>query len=380
MARWDRAITDCTICLKDQPDDWELWYLRAVAYRGLAERGLALADLTRALARGDRLVVRRERAELAFTLRKWGLAVADYTELAKQLPKDDSIHQRLGAALYSQGKPAEAVEPLRRAVALQPRNEFYLRWLGFVLNAQGKHEEASAALRQAVELVPTSAEAHGYLGDALRGLGRLDEALKSYRRCLALTPPNAPIRGHWQWLVTETERMLRQAGRISAVLSGKAKCDSAAEALDLARLCRDKKWYAASARLSAEALAAEPKLAADLKGGYRYNAACWAALAGCGQGTDADTLDAQKRARLRKQALVWLRADLALWAKRLARGQPQDREQVVTAMRHWQRDSDLAGLRESAAVAKLPADEREACRQLWADVQALLHKAGAKPK
>ena len=47
----------------------------------------------------------------------------------------------------------------------------------------------------------------------------------------------------------------------------------------------------------------------------RYNAACTAALAGCGQGVDADKLDAKERARLRQQALDWLRADLKAYRK-----------------------------------------------------------------
>ena len=44
------------------------------------------------------------------------------------------------------------------------------------------------------------------------------------------------------------------------------------------------------------------------------------------------------------------------------------------ALKHWQGDPDLAGVRDEDAVAKLPADEREACQKLWADVAALLRK------
>jgi hypothetical protein len=43
----------------------------------------------------------------------------------------------------------------------------------------------------------------------------------------------------------------------------------------------------------------------------------------------------------------------------------------------WQSERDLVGLRERTAVAKLPADEREPCRQLWAEVEALLRAAAA---
>ena len=48
-------------------------------------------------------------------------------------------------------------------------------------------------------------------------------------------------------------------------------------------------------------------------------------------------------------------------------------------LRHWQQDTDLAGIRDAAALAKLPADEQKAFTQLWADVAALLKKANAPP-
>jgi eukaryotic-like serine/threonine-protein kinase len=111
---------------------------------------------------------------------------------------------------------------------------------------------------------------------------------------------------------------------------------------------------------------------------HRYNAACVAALAGCGQGKDADTLDDKERARLRKQAVEWLRADLAHWTKQAASETPRERELVLKTLKHWQDDTDLAAIRDKGAVAKLPADEREACRQLWADVAEVLQKIEPK--
>jgi hypothetical protein len=38
-------------------------------------------------------------------------------------------------------------------------------------------------------------------------------------------------------------------------------------------------------------------------------------------------------------------------------------------------DQNLAGLRDSGALAELPADERKTCTQFWAEVEALLAKA-----
>jgi hypothetical protein len=120
-------------------------------------------------------------------------------------------------------------------------------------------------------------------------------------------------------------------------------------------------------------------LADDLNAGHRYNAACSAALAATGQGEDAAKLIDQERTRLRQQALHWLRADLGMWAKRLETGQPADRVAVQQALKHWQQDSDLAGLRDALALAKLPAEEQKACNKLWTDVAALLKKAEEKP-
>jgi hypothetical protein len=47
-------------------------------------------------------------------------------------------------------------------------------------------------------------------------------------------------------------------------------------------------------------------------------------------------------------------------------------------IQHWQKDPDLAAIRDPAAVAKLPADEKEGCKKLWANTAALLKKVEEK--
>jgi hypothetical protein len=133
------------------------------------------------------------------------------------------------------------------------------------------------------------------------------------------------------------------------------------------------KRYQSAARLYADAFAARPGLADDLKAQHRYNAACYAALAAAGQGRDAPGPDDKERARLRRQALGWLQADLALWGKEAQKGTPQARAAVQKILRHWQKDSDLAGVRD-AALGKLPEAERAEWQQLWGAVEALLEK------
>jgi hypothetical protein len=161
--------------------------------------------------------------------------------------------------------------------------------------------------------------------------------------------------------------------------------------LALAQLCLHyKRLYAAAARLYADAFAAEPKLADDPRAPHRYRAARSAALAAAGKGEGAAKLDdegrarlrgqalAWLRARLRGQALAWLRAHLRVRASQVEKGTPQARAAAVKSLRHWQAYPDLAGVRDAAALAGLPEAERADWQRFWADVQALLEKAGGK--
>ena len=43
-------------------------------------------------------------------------------------------------------------------------------------------------------------------------------------------------------------------------------------------------------------------------------------------------------------------------------------------MQQWQEDADLAGVRDTNALAKLPATEHDAWHKLWDDVAVLLLK------
>ncbi|MDE2509276.1 MAG: hypothetical protein KGM43_18905, partial [Planctomycetota bacterium] len=99
-------------------------------------------------------------------------------------------------------------------------------------------------------------------------------------------------------------------------------------------------------------------------------------LAGCGKGADDPTPDDASKVKLRRQALDWLNAELAAWSKILESGPPQARPIAAWSLKHWKEDGDLAGMRDAAALAKLPQEERAACKRLWAEVDGLLSKAG----
>jgi serine/threonine-protein kinase len=277
-------------------------------------------------------------------------------------------HVGLGRVLYARGRPDEAIAHYHQALRIDPKYVMAHNNLGNALCAKGRLEEAIAHYHQALRIDPKNALPHIGLGDALGAKGRLDEASYYFQQALELLPPADPLRAAVTRRRQLTQQLLALEGRLPAVLQGQDKPADAAEGFRFAELCSLKKQYAAAARLYADAFAADPRSADDLQAGHRYNAACFAAQAAAGQGTDATTVDGKRRTDLRRQALDWLRADLGVWAK------VPDRALVQRKLKHWQQDSDLASVREPDGLAKLPASERQAWTKFWSDVANLFQK------
>jgi serine/threonine-protein kinase len=324
-------------------------------------------------------------------------------------------HVSLGAALSRKGRREEAIRELRTAIELNPEHALAHFNLGTDLVKQGKQDEAIREFLTAIKLDPKDATAHNNVAIALLETGQVDEAIKHYRVGIELQPQYAEVhcglghalvrkgafaealaelrKGHelgskkpgWPYpssdWVRNVEHLVQLERRLPAILEGNDKPADNAECLLLAQMCQEhKKLYAASARFFSAAFEALPELAKNPRNGQRYNAACVAALAGCGQGKDADKLDDKERALLRNRALEWLRADLGYWTKQAESNKANDRALVEKTLRHWQEDADLAGIRDEAAVAKLAEGEQEACKKLWADVEAVLKMAHEKEK
>jgi Flp pilus assembly protein TadD len=337
-------------------------------------------------------------------------AITEYRTALRLKPNLAAVRTNLGMVLRNQGRLAEAVAELREALRLSPDDYVTHLNLGAVLNEQGKQEEAIAEHREALRLRPDHFGPHFNLGNTLRNLGKLEEAIAEYRAALRLEAgyPQAhqnlgvALRARGEFseasaelrkahdlarksnprLAEEVERELiateREAwlvAKVPDILARRLNPRDGAETLCFAQLCYDKKLHGASARLWSEAFRAEPKLADDMKAGNRYNAACAAALAGSAQGQDKPPLDEATKARWRKQALDWLKADLAAWSKLLQTGPLQARQTIVKNLQHWKADPDLAGVRDPEVLTRLPEAEQQACRVLWAEVDALLAKA-----
>jgi Flp pilus assembly protein TadD len=284
-------------------------------------------------------------------------------------------YNNLGAALRKKGDLDGAISAYKEGVRLRPNVAVLRVNLASALDAKGVLEAAEVQARECIRLAPKSWEGYALLGSLLEKSGRFTEALEVLRRG-SKDPDVAPdlVKD-----LRECEHLVELDGKLSKTLRGEAQPAHNAERLELARLCVvHKKLHLAAVRFFREAFAAQPGLADDLNAHHRYNAACAAALVGGGQAKDATGLGAEERARLRRQALDWLRADLGALRRLLEKAPDQARAAVAQRLQHWQQDSDFAGVRGSDALGRLPQAERPDWQQLWADVADTLATAQQK--
>jgi tetratricopeptide (TPR) repeat protein/serine/threonine protein kinase len=411
--QFDEAIGEFRIAIEIDPHLAHVHFALGVALRAKKQVDAAIAEYRKAIELDPKFAQAHYKlADALNTKDRWDEAIAEYKKAIELDPKDALAYASLGTAFYAKNQWDEAIAAYKKAIELDPKLANAYRGLGSALHSKNQLDGAIAAYQQASALDPKNAPTHYILGNALKAKNRLDEAIAEFHKAIELQPDYAEAhcnlglglrskgqlaasleaykRGHalgsqrqdWrypsaQW-VADAQRLVQWEEKLPDIIAGKAAPADNRERLGLIEVCGLTHRHAAAARLYADAFSADAKLAENLKAAHRYKAACAAALAAAGKGKDTNQLDEKERAHLRKLALEWLRADLTLSGKRLEESKA-DRQATRQIFQHWQSDTDLAGVRDAAALQKLPAEELEAWRQLWADVAQLLKKAdGAK--
>jgi serine/threonine-protein kinase len=404
------------------PADTQFQGALATSYNNL---GLLLSKTGRkdeALRSYERAVeIRRRLAEahpadtrfqgaLALSLNNIGVLLSDTTGGAAEALRS---HQRALEIRQELAEAHPAVTQFQFDLAVSHNNIGVLqRDNGHADEALRSHERALAIRKKLAAEHPESPEYASNLGGSLNNLALLDlgarrfaqardrlvEAIVWQKRALAADSRVASYRQnlgmHYRTLLmaaqglqdvvltTEARQGLAELAASDAGPNGldarPTTVQQNLERLTLAQRAYDAGRHAAAARLWAETFAADPNLAADRQAQHLYNAACAAAQAATGGGIDSPP-DAAAKARLRTQALGWLRSELATWKRFVETFPPDQRKAVAQVLAHWQQDPDLSSLRDPAALSGLPDDERSAWQALWTDVADLiLITSGAK--
>jgi tetratricopeptide (TPR) repeat protein len=308
-------------------------------------------------------------------------AEAECREAVRLRPDDSVARSCLGDTLRWQGKHDEAAREIHEAIRLKPDYAGARSSLAVLLRDQLKFDESIAEFREAIRLRPDFFSYYLDYAQALRRKGEYAEALAVVRKAQAMSPRSLVDYFHPPDWFAKIETLASLAGRLPAILKGAARPKNIAERLDVAQMCYDDKSYAAALRFWSEALEEDPKLGDNRRAQHRYNAACCALLIESGRGKDATPLDNAARTDLRRRAFAWLEAELGAWSTLLETGSPRDRSTVVTTIRWWPRDPDLATVRDADALAKLPEAERKDWQAFWKEYDALMCKGGeTKPR
>jgi tetratricopeptide (TPR) repeat protein len=316
-------------------------------------------------------------------------------------------------------RAAALIDRAARADPLRSPAAYHDSWFAFTPALAryrlGDFDGAIRALEALAAAKPVWSARFLLLSMAQRRAGRTDEAFRSFASAIRNYDSNGRSESNddsWFYPTLRREMESVVMPNLAALLSGKEKpcnrderlaliaaCHStgrtemAASLLDaelagpirrpveqgqrlvLIGICRSLQRTAAAARLFAEAFAVDPDLADRLDAGHRYNAACCAARAGCGDGEDAAGLSDRERAAWREQARVWFRDDLLAKRVLLIRAPTPERRWLPGKLESWFKDPDLARVRDAGELRKLPPPEQEAWRAIWRDAELLLAEA-----
>ena len=375
--KFDEAIAEFREATRIKPDYAPGHLNLGYALRGQGKLDEAIAAFREAIRIDPNY--NTPRIHLGSALRDQGKldeAIAVWRESIRLRPDNADTRYVLAETLRIQGKIDAAIVECREALRLTPESPAAHNALAGCLYAQGKLDEAIAEVRAAIRIQPDSAQLHRNLGLVLLKQGTLDQALVALRdaRARAGPEPEKQLPGIGRE-IAGLERQLGLLSRLPAALSGQDRPTGPTEGIEFGELCYQQGLYAASARLYADALTADPKLGDDRRAAHRYNAACAAALAGCGKGKDDPGPNDATRASLRGQALDWLKIELVFHKTQAAAGDIQANAMAMKTLQHWKADTDLTGVRDREALDNLPEVERKAWQALWADVDSVLRNA-----
>jgi serine/threonine-protein kinase len=239
-----------------------------------------------------------------------------------RFPQDFWLNFELAGALTEVGRNDEALGFYRAALALRPDASPVHHAIGMSLRVLGRLDEAIAYFQQALAIDSDFAQVHNNLGVTLAEKGRLDDAIHHYQEAIRLDPQEAGAAESSLGVVLSRQGRLddaiyhyRESIRINPKASAFAHTHLGTALYTKGRLEEAIGHFQQALQLEPDLDAARHRLYA-----CRYTAARAAVGTSAGQGSPEKQPGEQERARLRRQALGWLRSNLELRAELLSKG------------------------------------------------------------
>jgi tetratricopeptide (TPR) repeat protein len=208
--RFEQALAEFREAEKEMPPSPELDYYLGLCLTQLARYEEALLSLEKVVtSQFSFFHTMQSRMVLGYVYAitaRHRLAQFEFAKVCEMLQSSQAF-AGLGYVLYAQGNTKEAVEALKKALEIDPRNANAMNSLGFISCEERLDLPRGIQLcRQAVELNPRNPAYHDSLGWAYYRAGNLTEAKASLRRALDLAPGNREIAVHLREVLDALKR------------------------------------------------------------------------------------------------------------------------------------------------------------------------------
>lgn len=194
LEKKDEARERLQALVKEKPDDIE----GQSALANVLRAGKRFADAAEIYTRVIGLVgdIKREHWTLFYfraicyeRSKQWALAEADFKKALELFPDQPQVLNYLGYSWVDQGTNLDqALEMIRKAVALRPNDGYIVDSLGWAYYRLGKYAEATVELERAVELRPEDPTINDHLGDVYWKTDRKLEAKFQWSHARDLKP------------------------------------------------------------------------------------------------------------------------------------------------------------------------------------------------
>lgn len=172
-----------------EPNNDSLYHSLSLAYMSLDNYNLAIENMRRAIAMNQNKDAYY--FELGALLEKSGEysdAIGNMRRAIEINPMHSNAHNFLGYMYALEGTNLDrALEHLKKALSIQPRNGYFLDSLGWIYYKKGKAKKALYEIKRAMVYTPPDPVLYDHLGDIHYSLKNYAEASGAWKTSLSLT-------------------------------------------------------------------------------------------------------------------------------------------------------------------------------------------------
>ena len=185
----EKSIGLLNEAVKLEPENDQLLHSLALAYMAKNENDMAIVTMSKAVA----LNPKKDSYyfELGALMEKSGDykgAIKNMRQAIELNPLHSNAHNFLGYIYALEGYDLDqALEHLKKALTIQPRNGYFLDSLGWIYFKKGESKKALTQIQKALIYTEPDPVLYDHLGDILFSLENYDEASGAWKNSLFLT-------------------------------------------------------------------------------------------------------------------------------------------------------------------------------------------------